>query len=465
MKKFDLNIEQILENWKPSNAIREFIANALDEQFLTNSRDIEIFKTGTVWHIRDYGRGIKYVHLTQNENQEKLNNPHVIGRFGIGLKDAIATLYRHGISISMKSKYGVITIEQSNKQGFDDIKTLHAIINAPTDINFVGTDISIVGIKGESIDIAKRLFLKFSGNTILCTTKYGDVIDNNGENSAIYINGVKIAEEENFLFSYNITYLNSQVKKALNRERTNVGRSAYSECVKKILLSCENEAVIKQLQDDFREFDSGNAHDEMKWIDIQEYILKFLNSQDKILFVDTKQILDNTSLIDEAKEAEHQIVVIPQSLSEKIQNKTDFGGNAINTISNFIKKRGENFSYNFVSYESLTTSEKQIFDETNNILQIADISIPDYEIRISENMQKSIDDFLPAAGRCDPSKKMIIIKRSQLSSYSSYLGTLIHEAVHAKTGYDDVSRDFELYLTETIGKICAFLIEKSKSHS
>jgi len=35
-KKFDLNIERILEDWEVYHAIREVIANAIDEQVLTN---------------------------------------------------------------------------------------------------------------------------------------------------------------------------------------------------------------------------------------------------------------------------------------------------------------------------------------------------------------------------------------------------------------------------------------------
>ena len=34
VKEFDLNIEKILENWENYHAIREIIANALDEQVL-----------------------------------------------------------------------------------------------------------------------------------------------------------------------------------------------------------------------------------------------------------------------------------------------------------------------------------------------------------------------------------------------------------------------------------------------
>jgi hypothetical protein len=41
---FDLNIEQVLEHWGAEHALREIIANALDEQKLTGSGEIEIFE-------------------------------------------------------------------------------------------------------------------------------------------------------------------------------------------------------------------------------------------------------------------------------------------------------------------------------------------------------------------------------------------------------------------------------------
>lgn len=72
MKEFDLNIGKILEDWEIYHAIREIIANALDEQLLTDTAEIEILKTGNVWSIRDFGRGLNYHHLMQNENPEKL---------------------------------------------------------------------------------------------------------------------------------------------------------------------------------------------------------------------------------------------------------------------------------------------------------------------------------------------------------------------------------------------------------
>lgn len=128
MKQFDLNIEKILENWEAFHAIREIIANALDEQLLTTSKDVEIFKANSSWIIRDFGRGLKYTNLTQNENQEKLQNTKVIGKFGIGLKDALATFDRKGIKVLIRSSHGDITLTKTSKKGFEDIITLHACI-------------------------------------------------------------------------------------------------------------------------------------------------------------------------------------------------------------------------------------------------------------------------------------------------------------------------------------------------
>jgi len=163
MPKFDLNIEKILENWEMHHAIREIIANALDEQLLTKTKDVDISKNGISWIIRDFGRGIKYSHLTQNENQEKLSNTSMIGKFGIGLKDALATFDRKGVVVTAKSKHGRISIEKSPKQGFQDIVTLHAIIEDPIEADFVGTEFELKGVTDKDVEAAKKTFPEIFG--------------------------------------------------------------------------------------------------------------------------------------------------------------------------------------------------------------------------------------------------------------------------------------------------------------
>jgi DNA gyrase/topoisomerase IV subunit B len=110
MRKFDLNIEKILENWEVKHAVREIIANALDQQTLTNTAEIQIFRGAdpNTWVIKDFGRGLRYEHFTQKENEEKLKASGIIGRFGIGLKDALATFERNGVGVKILSKWGDI---------------------------------------------------------------------------------------------------------------------------------------------------------------------------------------------------------------------------------------------------------------------------------------------------------------------------------------------------------------------
>jgi hypothetical protein len=139
-RNFDLNIEKVLEGWEICHAIRELIANALDEQMLTQTTDGQIYRDPDgVWHIRDFGRGLKYEHLTQNESKEKLNNPSkVIGKFGVGLKDALATLNRRGVEVCIHSRFGDITLGQIPKSGFSDVVTLHAVVHPTQDESLVG---------------------------------------------------------------------------------------------------------------------------------------------------------------------------------------------------------------------------------------------------------------------------------------------------------------------------------------
>ena len=49
IREFDLNIEKILENWEVYHAIREIIANALDEQILTRTKNIDIYQDDSSW--------------------------------------------------------------------------------------------------------------------------------------------------------------------------------------------------------------------------------------------------------------------------------------------------------------------------------------------------------------------------------------------------------------------------------
>jgi len=455
VKKFDLNIEKILEDWEVHHAIREVIANAIDEQLLTKTRDIEIFKDSKgKWHIRDYGRGLKYEHLTQKEDDEKLRSPHVIGKFGIGLKDALATFDRKGVTVLIKSKHGDITLSRSQKHSFEDIITLHACISSPLDPKIVGTEFVFDDVNGEDIEKAKDLFLRFSGERVIETTDYGEVLQKKGRVARIYVNGVKVSEEENFLFSYNITSLTRAIRKALNRERSNVGRSAYSGRVKSVLLSCKGKEVAECLVNDLKDYYTGEMHDELKWIDVQEHAVKILNATERVVFFTTEELMYATNMVDEAKKSGYKIVTIPENLKQRIQGSRDISGTLIRDLGQFYSEYHESFEFKFIDPSDLTSREREIFgktDETLNLIGGKPRKIK--EIKISETMRKELGFFIERNGVWEESTGRIIIKRSQLKSIEDYAGTLLHEVAHAISGTTDVSREFEDELTRLLGII------------
>jgi len=460
MQKFDLNVEKILEDWEVHHAIREVIANALDEQVLTGTQDIQILEDRQGrWHIRDYGRGLRHEHLTLKENDEKLANPCVIGKFGIGLKDALATFERKGVEVSIESRHDCITLGRSQKHGFEDIVTLHAYVYPPRDQDFVGTEYILSSIRRDDIRKAKDLFLRFSGERVIETTRYGQVLGKREEGGRIYINGVEVAEEENFLFSYNITSLTKSIRSALNRERSNVGRSAYADRVKSILLACRTGEVAEHLVDDLTDYATGRTHDELKWIDIQEHALKTLNATEKVIFLTAEDLITAVDMVDEARRAGHKVVTIPENLKYRIQGSTDISGNPIRDIGRFHKEYQESFEFSFVEPFQLTRPEKRVFGVTRTAFALIG-GRPDKvkQVAISETMRKEIGSFAQAAGLWEPWTGRIIIKRDQLRSIETYVGTLLHETAHAVSNASDMSRAFETQLSTLLGRLAAKLL-------
>lgn len=456
-KKFDLNIEKILEDWEVYHAIREVIANAIDEEILTSTKKIEIFKDKKRrWHIRDFGRGLRYEHLTQKEDEEKLKNPNVIGKFGIGLKDALATFDRKEIRVFIKSRHEDITLGKSEKHDFEDVITLHAYIHPPSDPNFIGTEFVLKGCTNKDIEKAKDLFLRFSGEKTLERTQYGEVLEKKEETARIYVNGVKVAKEENFIFSYNITSLTKAIRRALNRERTNVGRSAYSERVKSILLSCKSKIIAKSLVNDLKGYQDGTLHDELKWTDVSVHACRLLNSLEKVVFFTPEELMYATDMVDKARSDGYEIVTILENVNEKIRGLRDVSGNLIRDMNQFRREWNESFEFKFIDEKDMTPKEREIFRLTDAILSFVGGKPGKVrEIRVSETMRMESHSFAEAAGLWAETAGRIIVKRDQLRSLRGYAGTLLHEIAHVKSGASDINKEFEQQLTSLIGTIIA----------
>ena len=469
MREFDLNIEKVLENWSVAHALREIIANALDEQALTRTREPVIFADAQGhWHVQDWGRGLRYEHLTQNENHEKLGNPDkVIGKFGVGLKDALATFDRHGIAVTILSRHGDITVGRVAKHDFPDLKTLHALVSPPTDPQRVGTDFILHGraLGPAQIDEAKSLFLHYSGDSIAGSTAFGTVLErvSRAAPGRIYVNGLRVAEEDNFLFSYNITSPTTALRRALNRERSNVGRSAYTDRVKAILLACEEDAVIDAVIDDLQLYARGVQHDETQWIDVGVHACKQLNARSKVIFLSALDLAQAPDFLQRAADDGYRTVVVPETLSTKLPRLRDALGNPIRDLTRYREEWNSSFQFTFTEPAKLTPRERAVWD-TLPLIFAARGGRPARvkEIRISETMRLMDGRYQEAVGLWDPTDGLIIVKRDQLQTLAAFAGTILHEISHSSSGAPDVSLAFEDELTEETGRVVARLLSESK---
>ena len=463
---FDLNIETVLEHWPVSNAVREFIANALDEHEITGTELPEIAKIADgEWRVRDFGRGLRYQHLTQNEDPEKLSHPRVIGQFGIGLKDALAVCHRRGVDVVIRSRHGTIRTTMQAKAGFSDVVTLHAAVSQADDPEMVGTEVILRGVADGDAEEAMSFFLRYSGDEVLDETKYGDVLErpSGSETGRVYVRGLLVAEEPNFLFSYNITELNAALRRALNRERSNVGRGAYSGRVKDILKSSTKASVAEPLARDLVGFTSGKLHDELAWKDVAIHACRVLQSTANVVFVTPWQL--PLAFVEYARRDGYEPVVVPDDIAKALRGITDLDGEPMFDLGAFRRSWNDSFQFDFVDPADLTDTERWVHNLGNELIQILEIDLAEVgvdEVRVSETMRLN-EHGGETVGVFDKEMRRIVIKRDQLREASRFLGTFLHELEHAVSGHGDGTLEFEDGLTGRMGVVAELLVTDSSS--
>lgn len=431
---FDLNVEKILDHWEVPEALREVIANALDEQALSGTREIEIVKRKDGWHIRDFGRGLRYQHLTQNENPEKRRRAElVVGKFGVGLKDALATFHRRGVGVTIRTPTADITLRRAAKTNFADVKTLHAAVASPSSTaRREGTDFVLAGLADGDVARAKEYFLRFAGDELVERTEYGEILRRRDDEPArVYVKGVRVATEESFLFSYNITSTTAQLQKALNRERTNVGRTAYQDRVKSILLRAQSAAVAQALVEDLTRIPLGTNHDEITWLDVQEQAVRILAASGKTLFVSSLQMYTQGATIQEARADGYRVIVVPDRLLGRLPKLTDLHGDPILDISGFVQVWNDSFQFQFVDPAELGVEEQKAWRLLPHLMRLAGEQAKRVrEVLISTTMRLDEVNY-ETEGLWDSPR--IVVKRSVLDSPRHFARVVLHEIAHASS--------------------------------
>jgi hypothetical protein len=460
---FDLNIEKVLEHWTVPFAIRELIANALDEQALTGTAEPGIFKDAAGdWHIADQGRGLRYEHLTQNESVEKRANAQVIGQFGMGLKDALAVFDRRGIGLEIHSGHAGITTGRRPKEGFPDVVTLHALVSPSSDPGQVGTDITLKGASDEDVAAARQFFLRYSGERLLESTEHGDVLARPSSQSParVYVKGLLVAEEPNFLFSYNVTKLSAALRRALNRERSNVGRGAYSDRVKAILIACRSTSVAAPLANDLNGYSSGHLHDELAWRDVALHACRVLQTHEKVIFATAWQVAGNTAQVQYARDDGYRVVVVPDDLARSLGSLTDLEGRPLIDLDKYRDQWNESFSFHFVNPDAMTPAERAVFSRVTELCALVGVSLAQWRVsvQVSETMRLN-ETGDPVLGIWEEAERRIVIRRDQLSSLQDFAATFLHEIGHMVSGTADGTMAFEQELSRLLGLVAATALQ------
>jgi len=349
-------------------------------------------------------------------------------------------------------------VVERDKHGLDrKLPTLHALIRPAIDPGRVGTEVVFRGLDAAEMIAAKGFFLRFSGEEVLGSTRYGDILRRvDGRCGRIYVKGLLVAEEADFVCSYNITNLTAAMNKALNRERSNVGRVAYTERVKAMLLACDTPAVFEILATEIGKLDKGTACDEVKWTDVAVHACKILNQTKKVVFVSSKELEDSRSMVDHARNDGYSLVPLPDNIRMKLRGERDSTGAPVRGLDVFARQWVDSFEFTFADETQLTAAEQALFARRDEIAALGG-GRPKIvnEVLVSTTMRPNEDGQEDAVGLWEANKRRIIVKRDQLVSLKDFAGTLLHEIAHARSGQSDVSRGFEQALTELLGQTAA----------
>ena len=239
------------------------------------------------------------------------------------------------------------------------------------------------------------------------------------------------------------------MKKKLNRERLNVGRSTYTDRVKTILKKAESEIVHDQLADQVERRSFGDQCDEMQWLDIAQIAFNYLHERQKVAYITETDIQFKPDIIGNMRNDGYTPVVISDIQKEKLDQQIQNGGPQVKTVESYVNEFNQSFQFQFIEPEDLTPTEKFVFDLTPKILAL--VIQPNQKqppVRISKTMRINLDN---TSGVWDPTLGCIIIHKQQLSNLSAYAGTLLHEAAHALYGNPDATIRFEQDLTRYLG--------------
>lgn len=415
-----------VKDWDIEKAIREILQNYLDARQEFNVKGRVDYRSGAVT-VHDYGPGLEMKHLALGMS-EKDNT--LRGKFGEGLKLALLVFAREGREIVVRSKGREIRPLIEVSEGFGAEVLVLEVTPAQTP---KGTQVRFPCTRGE-LEAGKSYFVEFERQR----PEFKRVADRvTLPGGYVYINGTKVGELSNALFSYHLN--ESEVGGAGNRDRTVVDMNKVKPAIEGILESATTGAFIRAIWKGIT-----SKKDPPPWE-------MFLN----VCWYGKTTDLSRRAWARGFTHVFGKNAVLPSG-KVLVDSETEYDGYKVIRLplswEYFAtgcgvpvagKHHGDGQKPKVIRMTQLSQEEASALTKATVLCE--HFYRPPGEVAVVESLVGFLgaNSNATAEGGYDPEEGVIYIAKNTLKDFKKLFHILLHEAVHKHTGYGDRSEQFE----------------------
>jgi hypothetical protein len=407
-------------NWNDVDALREVAQNLLDVRTEFGCKTTLTYAEG-VAIFRDYGPGLELKNLVLGNTNKGVNS---IGQYGEGLKLALLEFARNHVEVTVRTGNNVIVPVIEYDENYKTEVMQFLVTEMPRSIQ--GTEIR-VRCTNDDLKKARAYFVAL--------TPY--IIDWQEQNRVslpggrIYINGSKVAEIPDMMFSYHLS--KEEAGDIMNRDRSTVDTTKLHPIISSIINNTTSMNVRRSL---LKEFGSEKTVWELSF---SWYTGRIVNAElwsKDIRHVFGEKIATNgydSETNAKASYAGYRILIMPYAQENFLNSHGVI--QAAHVKVGVVPEGAEvlKSSLSKVQKDNLTNASNKIEERLSNL----------GTVRVVRKLE-FCETARPAAGSYSPSDDTINITIAALHDYNETLRVLIHEYVHKITsGATDCSREFE----------------------
>lgn len=206
MRKYELSLtDGYVSNWTLTDAVREILQNAVDQETVNNDNKMEISYNDGTLEISNKTAVLSPASLLLGHTTKE-NDSSTIGHFGEGYKIAALVLTRLGKKLTIynygnKEKWDVRFVKSRKYDGCN-VLTFFVDKFIWSKVPNNNLTFCIEGIEEDEWKEIKKTYLGLCGNVNKLSTIYCDILLDQDYQGNIYVNGLFVTHLENCEFGY-----------------------------------------------------------------------------------------------------------------------------------------------------------------------------------------------------------------------------------------------------------------------